>query len=140
MEKKWLIFIDTNIFVYTIDNYNPRKKNKCRKLLKNIVKNHKAVISTQVMQEFYVVGTTKLDLDPILVKNILHKFENIEIVVVDIALIKEAIDISILNKLSFWDALIIVAAESAKCENLYTEDLTHGQIIRGVKIENPLIT
>lgn len=134
------IFIDTNIFVYTIDNYNPGKKNKCRKFLKNIVKNHKAVISTQVIQEFYVVGTTKLDLDPILVKNILHKFENIEIVVVDIALIKEAIDISILNKLSFWDALIIAAADSAKCENLYTEDLTHGQIIRGVKIENPLIT
>lgn len=134
------IFIDTNIFVYTIDNYNPGKKSKCRKLLKNIVKNHKAVISTQVIQEFYVVGTTKLDLDPILVKNILHKFENIEIVVVDIALIKEAIDISILNKLSFWDALIIAAADSAKCENLYTEDLTHGQIIRGVKIENPLIT
>ncbi len=42
-------------------------------------------------------------------------------------------------KISFWDALIIVSAESAKCEKIYTEDLNHGQIIRGVKIENPLI-
>ena len=56
------------------------------------------------------------------------------------ALIKEAIDCSIINRLSFWDALIIAAAESAKCERLWTEDLNHGQIVRGVRIENPLKT
>jgi predicted nucleic acid-binding protein len=40
--------------------------------------------------------------------------------------------------LSFWDALIVAAAESAHCETLWTEDLNHGQVIRGVRIENPL--
>jgi len=40
--------------------------------------------------------------------------------------------------LSFWDALIVAAAESAYCETLWTEDLNHGQVIRGVRIENPL--
>jgi predicted nucleic acid-binding protein len=45
---------------------------------------------------------------------------------------------TIINRLSFWDALIVVAAESAQCETLWTEDLNHGQVIRGVRIENPL--
>jgi predicted nucleic acid-binding protein len=53
-------------------------------------------------------------------------------------LIKEAIDCSLINRLSFWDALIVVTAESAHCEILWTEDLNHGQVIRGVLIENPL--
>ena len=53
-------------------------------------------------------------------------------------LIKDAIDCAIINRLSFWDALVVVAAESARCETLWTEDLNHGQIIRGVRIENPL--
>ena len=54
------------------------------------------------------------------------------------ALIKEGIDCSITNRLSFGDALIVVAAESAKCKLLWTQDLNHGQITRSVRIENPL--
>jgi len=63
-----------------------------------------------------------------------------EVVRIDPYLIGEAIDASILNQISFWDSLVVVAAESAKCETLYTEDLNTGQIIRGVKIENPFHT
>ena len=133
------IFIDTNILVYTVDNFNAKKKIKARNILKEMAKVNRPVISTQVLQEFYVIGTTKLKIDPILTKNILHTFENMEIVAIDTFLIKEAIDTSVLNKISFWDALIVVSAESAKCEKIYTEDLNHGQIIRGVKIENPLM-
>jgi predicted nucleic acid-binding protein len=59
-------------------------------------------------------------------------------VVISSTLIKDAIDCSIINRLSFWDALIVVSAEIAQCETLWTEDLNHGQIIRGVRIENPL--
>ena len=55
----------------------------------------------------------------------------------DPPLIEEAIDCSILNRLSFWDALVVVAVEKARCDRLVTEDLNHGQIIRGVRVENP---
>ena len=96
------------------------------------------VISTQVMQEFYVAATSKLGADPLLTKDILRSLERFETVVVSPTLIKDAIDCSIINRLSFWDALIVVSAESAQCEILWTEDLNHGQIIRGVRIENPL--
>ncbi|MBW2208914.1 MAG: hypothetical protein JRG79_18575 [Deltaproteobacteria bacterium] len=53
-------------------------------------------------------------------------------------IVKDAIDCSILNRLSLWDALIVVAAESARCEKIWTENLNDGQIIRGVRVENPL--
>jgi len=90
------------------------------------------------MQEFYVAATSKLGADPLLTKDILRSLERFETVVVSPTLIKDAIDCSIINRLSFWDALIVVSAESAQCEILWTEDLNHGQIIRGVRIENPL--
>jgi len=59
-------------------------------------------------------------------------------VIVTPGLIKDAVDCAIINRLSFRDALIVTAAESAKCKRLWTEDLNDGQIIRGVRIENPL--
>ena len=69
----------------------------------------------------------------------MHTFENMEVVTIGKDLINEAIDISLQFKVSFWDALILVAAESAKCEIVYSEDVNEGQIMRNVKIVNPLI-
>ena len=75
---------------------------------------------------------------PLLVKSIMHGFENLEVVTVGSELINEAIDTSIQYHLSFWDSLVIVSAESAKCQYLFSEDLNAGQVIRNVKIRNPL--
>jgi len=99
---------------------------------------HRGVISTQVIQEFYVAATSKLHADPLHVKNIVHALKNLEIVLITPELIDNAIDIHVLHMLSFWDSLIISCAEHAQCEMLWTEDLSHGQIIRGVEIINPL--
>jgi len=133
------VFLDTNIFVYSLDQSDSHKMNKCRELLKGVALERNGVISTQVLQEFYVASTRKLGTDPLIAKDILRTLERFETVVISPMLIREAVDCSILNHLSFWDALIIVAAESAHCETLWTEDLNHGQIIRGVRIENPLL-
>jgi len=132
------VFLDTNILVYSIDQSDGGKLEKSRKLIKSLTGESSGVISTQVMQEFYVAATTKLGADPLLIKDILRSLERFETVVVSPVLIKEAIDCAIINRLSFWDALIVVAAESAHCDTLWTEDLNHGQVIRGVRIENPL--
>lgn len=130
------IFIDTNILVYALDQNDPKRQKKCYKALREFEDKSTGVISTQVLQEFYVAATKKLGVDPLFAKSLIHYFENFEVVVVDLPLIKEAIDCSILNRLSFWDALIVVSAESAKCETLWTEDLNHRQIIHGVCVEN----
>ena len=132
------IFIDTNILVYAMDGADPLKQKQSRFLLQELQENsNTGVISTQVLQEFYVTATKKLNLDPILVKSILRAFENFEVVVIGPDLIESAVDCSVLTQISFWDALVVVSAESACCERILSEDLNSGQIIRGVKIANP---
>jgi predicted nucleic acid-binding protein len=130
-------FIDTNILVYTLDPRNAQKHLKARNFLQNVIKEHNPVISTQVLKEFYVVATVKLKADPVAVKAILHNFQNLEIVNNDFELIEQAIDISISAKLSFWDSLIIAAAEKAQCEAVFSEDLNPGQLYRGIRLINP---
>ncbi len=132
------VFVDTNILVYSMDTHDLQKMKKSRSILKKLKKEMHGVISTQVLQEFYVVATKKLKADPITVKDIIRSFEKFEIIIITPTIIQDAIDCSILNMISFWDALIVSAAESAKCAQLWTEDLNTGQIIRGVKVVNPL--
>jgi len=132
------VFIDTNILIYAMDKYHPEKRSRCRDLLKSLSIELKGVISTQVMQEFYVTATRKLGADPLAVKDLLSAFERFETVLITPEIIREAVDCSILNRLSFWDSLIVSAAERASCETLWTEDLNQGQMIKGVRIENPL--
>jgi predicted nucleic acid-binding protein len=132
------VFLDTNLLVYALDKADPVKQTRARSLLQSLQRDDLyGVISTQILQEFYVVSTKKLRLDPLLAKSILHTFANFETVLVSPELIGQAIDCSILNRLSFWDALVVVSAESACCEKIWSEDLNHGQTIRGVTIENP---
>jgi predicted nucleic acid-binding protein len=121
-----------------MDKKSHIKREKCRSLIRKAADDGDAVISTQVLQEFYVVSTKKLHIAPVVSKSIIHTFENMEIVTIGKELINEAIDASIQYRLSFWDALILVAAESARCEILYSEDFSHGQIMRNVKLLNPL--
>ncbi len=131
------VFIDTNLLVYTVDRKDTEKQEAARKFVRKLVDEHMPVISTQVIQEFYVVATAKLKADPVIVKNIVHNFHNMELVKIDLELIEQAIDISVLSKISFWDSLIIAAAEKSNCEYVVSEDLNTGQLYRGVKLINP---
>ena len=131
-------FLDTNILIYQMDNRDVVKQRRCRELVRALVVRHEAVISTQILQEFYVACTAKLKVKPILVKGMIHGFQNMEVVTVGSDLINEAIDTSIQYHISFWDSLVVVSAESAKCQYLVTEDLNEGQVIRNVKIQNPM--
>jgi predicted nucleic acid-binding protein len=132
------IFIDTNILVYTVDNFDKNKQKIARKALKEAIQNDAAVISTQVLQEFYIACTAKLHIKPLSAKKYLHNYiENLEVIQNGPAIIEQGIDISIVSQISFWDALLVAAAESANCAELMTEDLNDGQIINGVKIRNP---
>jgi predicted nucleic acid-binding protein len=133
------VFLDTKLLVYTMDSYDTEKKQQCRSLLKTVTRDMQGVISTQVMQEFYVAATRKLGADPLTTKDVMNSFTRFEVVGVTPDIINSAVDCSILNRLSFWDALIVAAAESAHCDFLWTEDLNNGQVIRGVKVENPLL-
>jgi predicted nucleic acid-binding protein len=132
------IFVDTNILVYALDTRFPEKRERAAEALRSLQARGGGVVSTQVLQECYVAATTKLGIEPLIAKEALGKLKALELVLIDLALIQDAIDTSILNRISFWDALIVVSAEKAACAELWTEDLNHGQVIRGVRIRNPI--
>jgi predicted nucleic acid-binding protein len=132
------VFLDTNVLAYALDRHDPRRRKRARSLLAEIRNGPGGVISTQVLQEVFVVATKKMAVEPLRMKSIIQWFEkHFEVVVVSGSLIREAIDCCVLSRLSFWDALIIVAAESARAATLYTEDMNDGQSVRGVAIKNP---
>ena len=131
-------FLDTNVLAYALDADAPARQRVCRDLISEAGASGTGVISTQVMQEFFVTATRKLGLSPLAAKAILKTFTAFEVVQVSPMLIQEAIDCSVLNQLSFWDALIVASAAAAGCETLYTEDLNAGQTILGVTVRNPV--
>lgn len=132
-------FLDANILLYAQDAGSPDKQRRSRDIIAHLADSGEGVISTQVMQEFFVAATRKLGVPPLAAKAVLKTFTVFEIVQVSPALVHEGIDCSVLNALSFWDALILAAAASAGCSTLYTEDLNNGQIVMGVKVQNPLM-
>ena len=132
------VFLDTNILVYAQDAGSPGKQRKSRDAIAALVGSGDGVISTQVLQEFYVTATRKIGVPPLVAKGVLKTFAVFEIVQVSPLLVQEAVDCSILNQMAFWDSLILAAAASAGCSTVYSEDLDPGQSILGMKVQNPL--
>lgn len=131
------VFLDANVLVYAQDKDSPAKRKRSRDLIRELAAAGTGVISTQVLQEFYVAATRKMGVPALAAKSVMGTFDIFEIVQVSPTLIDEAIDTSVLNKISFWDALIVAAAASAGCTTLISEDFNSGQVIRGVRLVNP---
>ena len=132
------IFLDSNILVYFVDEHDSKKQKRAEKLIKNSVEMKTGVLSTQSLQEFYSVVTRKSLCSKEQAKTIVEKFRNtLPITQISVSHILKAIDISIQTQFSFWDSLIISAAYSSGCVIVYSEDMSHNQIVNGVKIINP---
>ena len=138
MSDKTKVFFDSNILVYFADGADPQKQQIAEKLIKNAVINDNGVISTQSLQEFFAATTRKLLCTKEKAKEYVENFsDSFTVEQVSVQLILKAINISIKNQLSFWDSLILSAAIQSGCIICYSEDLSNGQIIEGVKIVNP---
>lgn len=129
-------FIDTNIWVYAVDDADEVKRRHARELLGSI---EQPVVSAQVLNEFYVVATRKLDrlLPEALAAAAVADMAKLLVVPVDRHLVREAIALSRSHQLSLWDAAIVGAARSASCAELITEDLQDGRAFEGVVVRNP---
>ena len=132
------VFLDTTILVYAQDQDSPVERRRSREVIAALAQSGTGVISTQVLQEFYVTVTRKLGVAPLAAKRVLQTFKIFEIVQASPDLIERAIDCSVLNTISFWDALIVAAAASSGCAIVYSEDLNPGQTIQGVRVEDPM--
>lgn len=134
-------FVDSNVVVYSVDA-NPAERAKHETAVGLLASEpDELVISTQVLQEFYVVVTRKLayPLDEERAARALRGLAKLDVVGVDVPLVMAAAGTSRAAKLSLWDALIIEAARQAGCARVFSEDMSDGQVIRGVKVENPFM-
>jgi len=132
-------FIDTNILVYTDDADSPEKCRQAVDLVEDAMRSNQGIISTQVLQEYFVAVTRKLDVDVVTAKHRMQLLFRLNVVQITPDDVLAAIDLHRLHVLSFWDALILHAARKAGCSVLYSEDMGHGQIIEGIHIRNPFI-
>ena len=131
-------FIDSNILIYAVDKADPVRRARARATIKRLVKSGMGAVSTQVAQEFFVIATKKLGVEPLAAKRVIDLLGQMEVVQVNLELILLAIDCSILSQISFWDALIVVSARAAGCKVILSDDWNDGQILNGVRIQNPL--
>ena len=132
-------FIDTNIWVYAYDNHFPDKQKCARKLIISGVKNGNGVLSTQVLGEFFTVVTKKIN-RPLPVRDardIIKYMGRMTVQEIDLLIVERALDTLEQYKISYWDSLIIAAAERARCKRIFSEDLNAGQIYHGIEITNP---
>jgi predicted nucleic acid-binding protein len=132
-------FMDSNVLVYLFDQDTPRKKAAAQRLLHAEGAAGNILLSTQVLQEFYVTVTRKLarPLKPDTAFEVVNQLAALPLVVIDPPLILSAIRRSLQDSISFWDSLIIDAALKGGAERLCSEDLQHGRIVNGMRIENP---
>lgn len=130
-------FLDTNVLVYTDDGDEPEKQAAALDLVEQLRLAGSGVVSTQVLQEYFVIATRKLAVPGAIARRKVELLARFEVVLPDVELVLAAIDLNRLHEISFWDALIVSAAKAANCATLYTEDLQGGASLAGLEIVNP---
>lgn len=133
------VFVDTNILVYAHDVDAGDKRAKAYETLRELWDSRRGALSTQVLQEFYVNVTRKIDhpIDPALARDIVKRYGAWQLVCADLDLVLQAADLEQRAKLSFWDAMIVAAAQRSGAQTLLTEDFSNGQRFDSVTVQNP---
>jgi len=135
------VFLDTNILIYAHDRDAGLKHDMALSIIEKIWEEEMGIISTQVIQEFYVNVTRKIPnpITPVQARGIILNYFSWQVEAVEPQTILSASEIEEKYILSFWDSLIIATASQSEAGKILTEDLNHGQIIEGVLIENPFL-
>lgn len=136
-DKKKRVFFDSNIVVYAQDSTVPWKRDTAQKLICDAFADGTAVISGQVLSETFVTLVKKLGFDAEKAADEIRMLSQISVVEISSSLVLRAIQIKLECQLSYWDALIIAAAEAASCEIVWSEDLGDGQTYGSVTVKNP---
>jgi len=132
-------FVDTNVLVYAHDADAGRRHTLAARLVAELWETRRAVISTQVLQEFYVNATRKIPspLRRAIARQVVRTYAVWQTEIVGPPDIQLASELEEQQQLSFWDALIVVSALKGGARTILTEDMSPGRSISGVRIENP---
>ena len=130
-------FFDTNILVYADDKRAPAKQSRAIDLVAEHRRDGTGVVSLQVLQEYFVTVTRKLNVDSPLARRKVEILSEFDVVVPEVADILAAIDLHRLHTFSFCDALVLRSAQQAGCSVLLSEDFQHDRTIDGIQVVNP---
>ncbi len=134
------VFLDTNVLVYADDRDSREKQTKAQALISSAVADGSCVLSTQILQEYFVIATRKLKVPSEVAEKKVQLYASLSLVEIRASHILEAIKIHRLYQLSLWDSLVIQAASAAGCRQIFSEDLQHGMRINSVEVINPFLT
>ncbi len=134
-------FVDTNIFLYAHDRSTGVKHERARGLVERLWTSGEGVLSTQVLQELCINLRRKIarPLPAEEIRRIIQDYLSWEVVVNSPTSVLHALDIELRYQISFWDALVLQAAESSGAAVLYSEDLAAGHRYGAIQVVNPLL-
>jgi len=132
-------FVDTNVLVYSLDPEPSLKQVRAADLVDQLMAEDRIRVSTQVLQELFATLTQKTQPRWTVTEALeyLDRLVRWPLCAIDYPLIRSAGLLTEKVSISFWDALIVAAAARSGADTLYTEDLSHGEQILGVRIVNP---
>jgi predicted nucleic acid-binding protein len=131
-------FLDTNILLYSISR-DPAETTKHDRAVALIDVGNNA-LSVQVLQEFYVQATRQSRPDALphdIAAGLIRTWLRFKVQEITVPIMIGALEIKAAHMLSYWDAAIVAAARALGCQELYSEDMSHGREIEGVRIINP---
>lgn len=134
------VFVDTNVLLYAQDPRDPGKQQRAAGWLQRCWQRACGRISTQVLHEFYVnLRRTAPSLAAEEARAVVRRYRSWKPWLVDADTVDAAWELQDRLALSYWDALMVAAAQQQGCTLLLTEDLQHGQRIDSLRIVNPFV-
>ena len=130
-------FFDTNVIVYMHDDDAPAKRDVARRIVKDAFTKNTGVVSGQVLGETYVTLTRKIGIPVNDALEEIRRCSRFRVIEITSNLVLRAIEIQSEYGLSYWDSLVIAAAEFASCDIVWSEDLNDGQRYGSVTVRNP---
>ena len=130
-------FVDTNVLIYAFDRSAGAKREAAAGLLERLWSQRSGCVSLQILQEFYVTATRKLDMPA---RHAARQVERLGAWTLHRPALEDvlaAIELHRRKQVAFWDALIIRSAIKLGCSVLWSEDLTDGQRWVSVTVRNP---
>ena len=133
------VFFDTNILVYAYDRRDPDKQERAFELISDAITNENGVVSAQVLGEFYNATTRRVSnpLPEEVARQAINLFATLPVIDIDLGLVQRAMGTCNRYRISYWDSLIIAAAEKAGCTQIFSEDFNTGQIYHDILVVNP---
>jgi predicted nucleic acid-binding protein len=133
-------FFDTSILVYSVDADETVKFGPAGELVEEYLVRGNGAISVQVLREFYSASRRLgSPLPEQQAREMVDYFATFRTLSEDVGMVLGAARRTGEMSISFWDALIVEAALKSGADRLFTEDLQHGRVIEGMRVENPFL-